>query len=143
MCLLNGTIGGNIPMKVNFGIEKYIDKDGYEHSEQKSIHYLIREMIHSFGNEPLYNIIIRDLSDSGLELLSYNGHSDIYILRDRNGEYSNILFDGDVIRYTINGTPIKLDDPLSMVYYQLGPNADNRLATWIVDNPGDDPKKAY
>ena len=25
MCLLNGTIGGNIPMKVNFGIEKYID----------------------------------------------------------------------------------------------------------------------
>ena len=23
MCLLNGTIGGNIPMKVNFGIEKY------------------------------------------------------------------------------------------------------------------------
>ena len=31
MCLLNGTIGGNIPMKVNFGIEKYIDEDGYEH----------------------------------------------------------------------------------------------------------------
>lgn len=143
MCLLNGTIGGNIPMKVNFGIEKYTDKDGYEHSEQKSIHYLIREMIHSFGNEPLYNIIIRDLSDSGLELLSYNGHSDIYILRDRNGEYPNILFDGDVIRYTINGTPVKLDDPLSVYYYQLGPNADNRLATWIVDNPGDDPKKAY
>lgn len=143
MCLLNGTIGGNIPMKVNFGIEKYTDEDGYEHSEQKSIHYLIREMIHSFGNEPLYNIIIRDLSDSGLELLSYNGHSDIYILRDRNGEYSNILFDGDVIRYTVSGIPIKLDDPLSMVYYQLGPNADNRLATWIKDDPGDDPKKAY
>ena len=33
MCLLNGTIGGNIPMKVNFGIEKYTDENGYEHSE--------------------------------------------------------------------------------------------------------------
>ena len=33
MCLLNGTIGGVIPMKVNFGIEKYIDEEGYEHKE--------------------------------------------------------------------------------------------------------------
>jgi hypothetical protein len=117
MCLLNGTLGGNIPMKVNFGIEKYIDETGYEHSEQRSIHYLIREMIHSFGNEPLYNIIIRDLAESGLELLTYNGHGDIYILRDIHGEYTNILFDGDVIRYTKNGRPVKINDPLSITYY--------------------------
>ena len=143
MCLLNGTLGGNIPMKVNFGIEKYTDKDGYEHSEQRSIHYLIREMIHSFGNEPFYNIIIRDLSDSGLELLSYNGHNDIYILRDKNGEYTNILFDGDLVRYTINGFPVKLNNSSDINYYQLSTTADNKLATWIKDNPDDDPKNAY
>ena len=141
MCLLNGTIGGNIPMKVNFGIEKYIDEDGYEHKEQRSIHYMIREMIHSFGNEPLHNIIIRDLAESGLELLSYNGHGDIYIFRDNNGEYTNILFDGDVLRYTRDGAqPIKVNE---LNYYQLAPNADNRLATWVKNNPDDDPKYAY
>lgn len=143
MCLLNGTLGGAIPMKVNFGIEKYVDEDGYEHSEQRSIHYLIREMIHSFGNEPLYNIIIRDLTESGLELLSYNGHGDIYILRDSYGEYTNILFDGDVIRYTKNGTPVQLNNPLEITYYQLAPNADNRLATWVKNSPEDDPNEAY
>lgn len=141
MCLLNGTIGGNIPMKVNFGIEKYVDENGYEHSEQRSIHYLIREMIHSFGNEPLHNIIIRDLAESGLELLSYNGHGDIYIFRDNNGEYTNILFDGDVLRYTRDGAqPVKVNE---LNYYSLAPNADNRLATWIKNNPEDDPKYAY
>lgn len=141
MCLLNGTIGGNIPMKVNFGIEKYIDEEGYEHSEQRSIHYMIREMIHSFGNEPLHNIVIRDLAESGLELLSYNGHGDIYIFRDVNGEYTNILFDGDVLRYTRDGAlPIKVNE---LTYYSLAPNADNRLATWIKNNPEDDPNYAY
>ena len=141
MCLLNGTIGGNIPMKVNFGIEKYTDEEGYEHSEQRSIHYMIREMIHSFGNEPLHNIVIRDLAESGLELLSYNGHGDIYIFRDVNGEYTNILFDGDVIRYTRDGAlPIKVNE---LTYYSLAPNADNRLATWIKNNPEDDPNYAY
>lgn len=141
MCLLNGTIGGNIPMKVNFGIEKYIDENGYEHKEQRSIHYMIREMIHTFGNEPLHNIVIRDLAESGLELLSYNGHGDIYIFRDNNGEYTNILFDGDVLRYTRDGAqPIKVNE---LNYYQLAPNADNRLATWVKNNPDDDPKYAY
>ena len=128
-------------MKVNFGIEKYTDENGYEHKEQRSIHYMIREMIHSFGNEPLHNIIIRDLAESGLELLSYNGHGDIYIFRDNNGEYTNILFDGDVLRYTRDGAqPIKVNE---LNYYQLAPNADNKLATWVKNNPDDDPKHAY
>ena len=141
MCLLNGTIGGNIPMKVNFGIEKYTDEEGYEHSEQRSIHYMIREMIHSFGNEPLHNIFIRDLAESGLELLSYNGYGNVYVFRDVNGEYVNILFDGDVLRYTRDGAqPIKVSD---LVYYSLAPNADNRLATWVKNNKDDDPRYAY
>lgn len=128
MCLLNGTLGGNIPMKVNFGIEKTIDKEGYEHKEQRSINYMIKEMIHSFGNEPLHNIIIRDVDNNGLELLTYNGYGDIFIFRDTHGEYTNILFDGDVTRYTKYGSqPIKVND---LTYYSLAPNADNRLATW-------------
>jgi hypothetical protein len=102
---------------------------------------MIREMIHSFGNEPIHNIIIRDLAESGLELLSYNGYGDIFIFRDINGEYTNILFDGDVIRYTREtGKPIKVNE---LTYYQLAPNADNRLATWIKNNPDDDPNYAY
>lgn len=141
MCLLNGTLGGNIPMKVNFGIEKYIDENGYEHNEQRSIHYLIREMIHSFGNEPLHNIIIRDLAESGLELLSYNGYSDIYVIRDSYGEYKNILFDGDVIRYTRDGNqPVKVSE---INHYLLSPNADNRLATWVKDSPESEASSAY
>lgn len=143
MCLLNGTLGGNIPMKVNFGIEQYVDENGYEHKEQRSIHYLIREMIHTFGNEPIHNIIIRDLAESGLELLSYNGHSNIYIFRNNYGEYTNIIFDGDVIRYTKEqGKPIKINAP-EFIYYQLSQNADNRFATWVKNSPTDSPDSAY
>lgn len=143
MCLLNGTIGGNIPMKVNFGYEKVYAEDGSYEEIQRSIHYIVREMIHAFGNEPLYNIIIRDLAESGLELLSYNGQGDIYIFRDSHGEYVNMLFDGDVIRYTQKGKiPIKVNDP-GMVYYSLAPQADNTLATKILNSPNDNPADFY
>lgn len=143
MCLLNGTIGGNIPAETNFGFIWEEDEEGYRHKIQKSIHYIVRELIHSYGNEPIHNIIIRDLAESGLELLSYNGHGDIYIFRDSMGEYINILFDGDVIRYTADGNiPVKLNGS-EMVYYSLAPNADNKLATWVKESPDTDSREAY
>lgn len=141
MCLLNGTLGGNIPMKVNFGIEKYIDKDGNEQKEQRSVHYMIKEMIHSFGNEPLHNIIIRDLAESGLELLSYNGRGNIYIFRNSQGEYVNIIFDGEVVRYTRDGNkPVKISE---ITHYSLAPSADNKFATWVKNDPNDNDRDAY
>lgn len=142
MCLLNGTLGGHIPMGMDFGIEEEKDADGYINRVKKSIHYSIRALIHFFGNEPLHNIIIRDLADSGLELQEYKGQGDIYILRDAQGEYTNILFDGDVIRYTKNGTPIKLNSP-NMIYYQLSANADNHLATWVKNQADDNQNLSY
>ena len=92
MCLLNGEVGGNFPNPIDFAVERRENPDGSFTDVKIPIFQIIREMIHFYGNEPFHNILIKDLTDRGLELLKYND-GDLYAFLDDNGIYVNITFD--------------------------------------------------
>jgi hypothetical protein len=75
-------------------------------------------MIHHYGGEPYYNIVINDLDDYGLELLEYRYDEDLYLYRDALSDiayYDNILLNGD--------TPCKvIGKPEIAKLSDLGPN---------------------
>ena len=74
MCLLNGDLGGSLPQSVDFGVEEYYDNETQITTYNKiPIKKIIREAIHTYGNEPYHNIIINDVDDYGVELLEYRG----------------------------------------------------------------------
>ena len=50
-------------------------------------------------------ILIKDLTDRGLELLKYND-GDLYAFLDDNGIYVNITFDGSMTKYTMDGRKV-------------------------------------
>ena len=132
MCMLSGEVGGTIPAATDFAYEEEILEDGSIQKHYNSIKYIIREMIHYYGNEPFHNIVLKDVEEMGLEQLDYIGEDDIFIFRTEDGEYTNVLFDGNVTRYE-KGTnqPIQVNDKNKMIYYSLAPNADNSRATWV------------
>ncbi len=105
MCLINGDIGGHFPHATDLGkIDTYTyDNDGkvVDHIvKDLTIKEIIREMIHKYANEPLHNIIVKDLDQTGLELLDYEGQNDIYFFKSvQSGLFENVVFDGDIIRY--------------------------------------------
>lgn len=143
MCLLNGELGGMIPAATDFSYEEVIEEDGSITKDYKTIKYIIREMVHHYGNEPFHNIIIKDVDDTALEQLDYLGESDIYILRSRQGEYNNIIFDGEEIRYTLEGRELKINDNKNIIYYSMAPNADNESATWLKNSYNDPLENSY
>lgn len=136
MCLLSGAVGGKIPAATDFATETIILADGTEQTNHIPIKYIIREMIHHYGNEPFHNIVIKDVDDMGLEQLDYVGENSIYIFRSEDGQYSNMSFDGNIIRYERDtNIPIKISDTSKIIYYSLAANADNTYATWVKAEP--------
>ena len=116
MALLNGEIGGHFPHATDI---KYQEKDTYDtvtgellsrDKTELTIKEMIQEMIHKYANEPIHNIILKDLNN-GLELLDYQGDNDIYLLKNvSTGIFETVLFDGDVIRYDTYGNKIKVNE---------------------------------
>ena len=95
MCLLNGEVGGSIPMSVDFGVKEIVDGENTTY-EKIPIKTIIREMLHAYALEPYHNIIINDLDDKGLELLEYRGEDPLYLAYDVElGEYAQMYFTGD------------------------------------------------
>ena len=116
MALLNGEIGGTFPHSTDLKYQaefEYDDVTGIPITENKkelTIEEIIREMIHKYANEPLHNIIVKDLTD-GRVLLDYKGDNDIYLLKNaQNGLFESVLFDGNVIRYDIHGNKVIIQD---------------------------------
>ena len=131
MCLLNGDVGGNIESTVDFGIEELVNAQGMSVLNKIPIQTIIRNMIHHYGGEPYYNIIINDLDDYGLELLEYRYDEDLYLYRDASIDtiyYNNILLNGDT-PCSVNGKPhiTKLSD--------LGPNELDLLVDTLTGTP--------
>lgn len=94
MCYLNGDLGGIFPSSVDLGAENVITKNGEESiskTVKMTIPYIIKEMVHNYGNEPYYNIIINDLEDSGLELMEYRGENRCYLISDNNDETKTVM----------------------------------------------------
>lgn len=64
MCLLNGTIGGTLYAEVDFGnIDVYNDSNEKVGTEELSIDNVVKEAVHSFGNENYENIQVSDVTD--------------------------------------------------------------------------------
>ena len=81
MCRLNGEFGGALPASIDFGTEDIYDNNtGILTREKLPIKRIIREMIHTYAEEPYHNIIINDLDKYGLELLEYRGNAPMYML---------------------------------------------------------------
>lgn len=109
MCLLNGEVGGSIPMSVDFGVKEIVDGENTTY-EKIPIKTIIREMLHAYALEPYHNIIINDLDDKGLELLEYRGEDPLYLAYDVElGEYTQMYFTGDTECKLENGKITTLD----------------------------------
>lgn len=114
MVMLNGELGGTIhSLTHNFGEYDYINEHGYKSTSKTLLKDIIIDAVHEFGNEPLYNIIVNDLDDLGLELLEYRGKEPLYLLIDNETqEPSNITLDGtleyntEIGKVTLNSIPV-------------------------------------
>lgn len=97
MTLLNGEMGGMITgLTHDFGKILVTNKNGDTTEEDLLLKDIIIGAVHQFANEPLFNIIVNDLEDEGLELLEYRGDAPFYLLIDElTSETFNISFDGE------------------------------------------------
>lgn len=97
MTLLNGEMGGMITsLTHDFGKVLVTNKNGDTTKEDLLLKDIIIGAVHQFANEPLFNIIINDLDDEGLELLEYRGNQPFYLLINNDSqEVFNISFDGN------------------------------------------------
>jgi hypothetical protein len=97
MTLLNGEMGGMITgLTHDFGKVLVTNKNGDTTEEDLLLKDIIIGAVHQFANEPLFNIIVNDLDDEGLELLEYRGDQPFYLLiNNKSQEVFNISFDGN------------------------------------------------
>lgn len=82
-CLLNGEIGGTIPSTTNFSkmdINEIKGDNIITTTMDIPIKEIIKNAVISFGGESLHNIIINDIDNYGMELMSYKGDSPLYML---------------------------------------------------------------
>ena len=102
MCLLNGEIGGTLNSSIDFGTIQEENKDGDLVIKKLDIRDIIRNIVHVYGNEPYYNIIINDLDSLGKELLEYRYDTPIYLYKSEDEGldlyYDNVLMEDDTIK---------------------------------------------
>lgn len=104
MCMLDGSIGGNIFASHDFGKLELVHDDGTREFEDILIYDIIKNAIHEYAYEPYENIIINDLEDCSVELLSYRSKNknliiyNSYRIDDESGVASgNMAFEGNSI----------------------------------------------
>lgn len=95
MAMLTGDLGGVVPaLTWDFGSIEITDETGEVTVEKYLLENIIREAVHEFAKEPFQNIIINDLTDSGLELLQYAYSKPMYLIND--------VFSGTISQFTLN-----------------------------------------
>lgn len=110
MTLLNGELGGTImSLTHNFGDYDYTNEYGYTITQKNLIKDIIIDAVHEFGKEPLYNIIVNDLDDYGIELMEYRNKEPMYLLIDEETqEPLNMTLDGSLEYILANDTSKKI-----------------------------------
>ena len=97
-CLLNGEIGGSIPSTTNFSkmdINEINGNNIITTTIDIPIKEIIKNAIISFGGESLHNIVINDIDNYGMELMSYKGDSPLYMLFNETAKMvTNMTFSG-------------------------------------------------
>ena len=92
MCLLNGDISGNFNAETDLGKESVEQEDGTFVNEERSIPYIIREMIHYYAQEPFENIIIKDINSLGLDVMRNHTDHEFYLAQNvKTQEYVDII----------------------------------------------------
>lgn len=95
MCLLNGEVGGSLESSVDFGTIEEEDSNGLWTIKKVPIQDIIKNIVHVYGGEPYYNIIINDLDTYGFELLEYRYDTPIFLYRKPNDTiYTNGIIGG-------------------------------------------------
>ena len=96
MCLMNGEISGLVNAETDFGSYDEVGEDGKIVTKQLTLREIILALVHTYGFEPLDNIIIELPDDNGYNLLTYRGDNPLYLLRPTNTEdIANFTFYGN------------------------------------------------
>lgn len=84
MCLLDGSVGGNLWASHEFSVVWTELNDGTITKTYIPIRDIIKEAIHTYAHEEYGNIIISDLDTCGVELMEYIGtNATMYIFKQR------------------------------------------------------------
>lgn len=121
MTQLNGELGGTITaLTHNFGEYEYIDENGIRTIKKNIIRDIITDAVHELGGEPLYNIIINDLENTGLELMEYRGQDPLYVfINKETQEPEMITLDGNTKVFIAPGVEVNISDGDSISYDPL------------------------
>ena len=112
ICHLDGSLGGLFEAPTDLGTMEEEDATGAIVIKQIPIKQIIREMVHTYGNEPYHNIIINDLEEYGLILQSYRYDEDLFLIRaSGSNEYTQGNIGGDIlVSLEANGTEKALSE---------------------------------
>ena len=139
MCLLNGDIGGNLPASIDFSTEEYVDLEARTTTRYKiPIKDIIKNMVYTYANEPLHNIIINDLESCGYELLEYRGSNDtpLFLLKDAdNGIYTNMSVNARQPCYIKGTTAATLGSLPENAYLNKVNAVETDTAQWVTLMP--------
>lgn len=95
MCLLDGTVGGNIFASHDFGKIELRHADGSIKYEPIKVYDIIRNAVHEYAHEPYENIIIKDLEDCSVELIEYR-------IKDKDAVIYNRYYNSELGLYSTN-----------------------------------------
>lgn len=78
----------------------YYVKNLVSDTEKIWIGDVVKEMVHTYGNEPYHNIIIQDVAENGVELWEYRGDKTMFMLvRCSTYEVENLILDDETTVY--------------------------------------------
>lgn len=142
MCLLNGEVGGHFTASTELAFEEIINENNEVIKNYLLVKDIILNLIHVFGKEPLQNIIINDLEDIALELVSYQGDKPLYFLRNpKTGIVEALETNGDKVYYTKNQQEITFNTfDENNEFYSLSPYYTNDAAATQVAKQKNDNK---
>ena len=102
MCLLNGDISGTFNAETQLDAERTQQEDGGFIDIKKPISYIIREMIHHYGQENFHNIVIKDIDNLSLKMLANNTGQKLYLIQDLHTEEVVDISNGTTLLPTID-----------------------------------------
>lgn len=127
MCLLDGSISGKFPSAAELDtieiekVDDYGNGTGEYEIEKVPLNTLIRQLVHTYAKEPYGNIIINDLPDYGLELMSYRGKEPLYAIVTKNGDgtidMNQMIMDKDYKVSYVNKENTTIDTTISEISY--------------------------
>ena len=118
MCLLNGELGGLITAETDFGSVDETDIYGETTNSKLEIKDIIENLIYTYAQEPLSNILIQDLDLVGLEQLDYKYDKPLYLIRPANSNFYSIpVFEDNPITIYINGKEAALITDSTKIEY--------------------------